>query len=39
VFFRLYNAKADRTFKELEDIAKKLRKISRGYSIHSEDTE
>jgi hypothetical protein len=38
-FSRLYNAKADRTFKELEDIAKKLRKISRGYSIHSEDAE
>lgn len=30
-FSRLYNAKTDRTFKELENIAKKLRKISRSY--------
>jgi hypothetical protein len=36
-FSRLYNAKVDRTFKELEDIAKKLRKSSRGY-IKPRDT-
>lgn len=34
-FYRLYDAKVQRTFKELEDIAKKLRKISRGYNTSS----
>ena len=35
-FSRLYNSKQDRTFKELEEIARRLRKLTRGFQRSKE---